>query len=443
MHNYRILWSIVLLLLNIPSLLAQDGPPPYVQRAVRQVENYLGSTGPGATENFQQAAMVSSAQSAEWAARLNQLRQQLQNSLDGVGLQPDPEGFIMELSGPGGAFLLRVMLDEEEKKISNWEVKSGPRPISFRLATLSATFDSLAEEGLSGLFFYRLKGEIKVIKPFGMANHALSIPNTENTIFGIGSRPIDFTVAAIQLLDQQGKLSINDPITRFIDQVPSDKQSMTLSHLMTGQSGLPDFFETEDDWNPDLAWIDRNTAVQRMMNQTLLFTPGKDNAHSHGAFVLLSAIVEIVSETDYYTFIRQQFLDPAGMQRTGEYGETRGLSISDFAEGGGPEHIGLPNIPPNWGPTSWLVKGSGGMYSTLDDLRKFYIYLRSRAVLDESHQQTFRKKSVNLDGSMRGFELFSAYYPPDTELYLFLNETGDRSQLRPLFRGVEALLPEE
>jgi len=132
------------------------------------------------------------------------------------------------------------------------------------------------------------------------------------------------------------------------------------------------------------------------------------------------------------------------MDRTGEYGDKKELAISDFAAGGGPQTIGLPNIPPNWGPTSWLVKGSGGMYSCLDDLLKFYIYMRSGKVLDKEHNKIFHQPSVNIDGSDRGFELFSAFGPPDNEVFLFLNETGNKDKMRQLFRALERLaVPQE
>ena len=82
---------------------------------------------------------------------------------------------------------------------------------------------------------------------------------------------------------------------------------MTIQHLFSGQSGLPDFFDTEEDWDPDLGWVDRETAVQRMLSQELLFEPGTDRSHSHGAFGLLAAIVEIVSGQTYYDFISKNF----------------------------------------------------------------------------------------------------------------------------------------
>lgn len=176
-----------------------------------------------------------------------------------------------------------------------------------------------------------------------------------------------------------------------------------------------------------------------MLSQELLFEPGTDRSHSHGAFGMLAAIIEIVSGQGYYEFISKNFFEPAGMKRTGEYGEKKELTINDFAAGGGPLFVGLPNIPPNWGPTSWLVKGSGGMYSTLDDLINFYDLVRSKKVLDTEHNQWFTKSSFNLDGSDRGFELFSAYLPPNSEIYLFLNNSGN-ADFRQIIRALEDLI---
>jgi len=320
--------------------------------------------------------------------------------------------------------------------------ESGDPSASLVLTTgnLEETFKGLEKNGMAGVIYVKINGKELLKQPFGYANKALGIRNKMDTIFGTGSRPIDYTVAAIYLLEQNGLLRLDDPVTRFFSNVPKDKQSVTIRHLLKGQSGLPDFFDTDDDWDPDLAWIPRDTAVNRILAQKLLFTPGTKREHSHGAFGLLAAIVEKAAKMSYYSYIRKYFLDPAGMTRTGEYGESRGLRISDFAVGGGPQVIGVPNIPPNWGPASWLVKGSGGMYSTLSDQLKFYRFIRSGRVLDEKHMARFQQPAFNVDGSERGFELFSAYMPRDTEVFLFLNEPGDRKELRHLFRALVNLV---
>lgn len=410
-----------------------------------QLEAFFESEGSEAIEQFIQDAMntAASQEKASWQNKLAALRTEFQQSLDGVSVEGAPDGVLMNFSGSGGDKRLKIIFDSDEKRIADLVQLALPKPMQIDLENLSATIDTLAMKGMSGVISLKIKGKMILERPFGMANRSLDQANQLSSVFGTGSRPIDYTIAAIQLLDQEGKLSLEDPISKYFHMAPADKKDISIQQLMTGGSGLPDFFDTPDDWDPDLAWVDRETAIQRMFKQSLLFEPGTEEEHSHGAFGILAALVEMISGESYYAFLRKHFFDPAGMQHTGEYGETRGLAFTDFAEGGGPSKIGTPNIPPNWGPTSWLIKGSGGMYSTLGDLKKFYQFIRSGTVLDETHQKVFRQRTVNLDGSDRGFELLSAYYPPDTELWFFLNETGDRSQLRPLFRALIALLPKE
>lgn len=301
-------------------------------------------------------------------------------------------------------------------------------------------FDRLEASGFSGVIYLKLN-QIEVLKrPFGMANKALNVENQLSTVFAIGSRPIDFTKAAILLLDQQGEILLDDPITKYFDDVPQDKQSMKIHHLMSGESGLPDSFDAGSDWDPDLAWVDRETACHRILNQELLFEPGSDRRHSHKAFGLLAILIERVSGMDYFDFLNKNFFEPAVMTRTNEYGISGDLSLSDFAVGSGPQSIGLPNIPLNWGPTSWLIRGSGGMYSTMNDLLKFYSYVRSVKVLDTNHNRTLKNPSVNLDGSVHGFELFSAFQPEGSEAYLFLNNIPDIETAKHVFSEIEDLV---
>lgn len=417
---------------------AQDTPPDYFLKAEEQVIEFLKSDTDQSIYAFIREAMNQHAVENPDSLfhYLKKLREHFRPFLGDLGIEGSPHGLLFMFSNEEGQKNLMIRLSPEG--ILELAEQDPEQPIVISSSNLSEVVDSLEHIGMAGLLYVRKNGEEIINRPFGYANEELGIPNNEETIFGIGSRPIDFTVAAILLLDQKGKLSLDDPLTTFYKDVPDDHREITIRHLMTGRSGLPDFFETDEDWNPDLAWIDRKEAEQRLLNIPLLFKPGSDQQHSHAAFGLLAAIVERVSGQEYYAFIREHFLDPAGMTRTGEYGERRGLSLKDFAVGGGPEKIGLPNIPPNWGPTSWLVKGSGGMYSTLEDLQKFYSYVRSYDIFDEEHRQYFMNETISLDGSMRGFELFSISDPgSDTEVYFFVNNLVDRRGFRRIFMGLE------
>ncbi|RMG27586.1 MAG: class A beta-lactamase-related serine hydrolase [Bacteroidetes bacterium] len=438
MKPYFILFAF---LLSLTYGLQAQQPPAHYLKAEKAVLEFLKAEGEASVQAFIDEAMKPAAVGDRQAllARLEALRRDFKPYLQDVGIEGNPEGLLFLFSDGQQQKNLFVALDQEG--ITELREQQPEPRLHITAENLAAVIDSLEERGMAGLVTVKKQGKALITRPFGMANAELGVPNSLNTIFGIGSRPIDFTVAAILLLDQQGKLSLDDPITRFFEAVPPDRQGMRIRHLMSGQSGLPDFFDTEADWDPDLAWVSRETAEQRLLHIPLLFEPGNEQQHSHAAFGLLAAIIERVSGMGYYAFIRKHFLDPAGMSRTGEYGEHRDLKLSDFAVGGGPEKVGLPNIPPNWGPTSWLVKGSGGMYSTLADLRSFYRYVRSGQVLDAQHARHFMGASVNLDGSMRGFELFSISHPArDTEVYFFVNNLVDRKGFRQLIRGLEAFV---
>lgn len=388
-------------------------------------------------------AYLAATDPAERRRTLEAVREAARGAGD-VLLEPARDGVALILGAPSSAVRVEIGVEPDPPyRIDALRVSeerpsaAGPR---LTRENLAATFDRLEAEGWSGVASVRLDGELVLERAFGVANEELGTRVSLDTVFGTGSRPIDYTRAAIELLEQRGRIDLDHTIDRYLDDVPVDKRSITIRHLMTGRSGLPDFFHTADDRDPDLAWVDRDEFVRRVLSATLLFPPGSDSRHSHGAFGLLAALVERVGGESYYAFIRRNFLDPAGMGRTGEYGEARGLRVADFAVGGGPSRVGVPNIPPNWGPTSWLVKGSGGMYSTLPDLKRFYDLIRSGTVLDERHARLFAGEFVQVDGSDRGFELFHVHAPPGNEAYLMVNMPGHRDDVRGMFRALVGLV---
>lgn len=435
---------LMLMILSVfaNSLNAQDQPSEFVRETVRNVENMLNSKGDSAIIAFIDHSMVEGEDPdrSTLIERLRIIRSEMRGLRDDIAVEREQDGVRLIMSDGKVEKHLRIVLDFQAQAVSDLFLAEAPEPLEITPDRLPETFDQLEKDGVAGVIYVKINNEVIINRAFGTAIKDLGFENKLNTVFGTGSRPIDYTVAAIHLLDQRGLLNPEDRISKYFNDVPEDKESITIHHLLRGQSGLPDFFHTDEDRDPDLSWIDRETAVERLLSRDLLFEPGTDRAHSHGAFGLLAALIETLTGQTYYNFLDENFFEPAGMDRTGEYGETNGLTISDFAAGGGPQFIGLPNIPPNWGPTSWLIKGSGGMYSTLDDLLKFYDYIRSGKVLDAEHNIAFRRPTVNVDGSDRGFELFSAYMPPGNEIYLFLNEIGNRDRMRQLFRALERLI---
>lgn len=426
---------------------AQQGPPPEVRAAVSRVMSLFGSRGEDPLERFADDALAP-AYRASFApdallTHLAAVREAGRGRTGDVAVRARPDG-ALELGLAGGARFLLTL--DDEARIGRLEVlaegdatgaTAGPAEASGPLAE-PVTWDGLAQRlreaeaaGFAGAVLARRDGDVVLREAFGTADRATDRPTTDSLAYGIGSTPIDFTVTVARILAARGQLGLDDRISLHLADAPWDRAGMTIRHILEGRSGLPDFHDTADDWDPDLAWIDRETAIRRILEQPLLFDPGTAEAHSHSAFVLLAAILERTSGQSYAELVRTEILEPLGMARTGFYGETLDLGLDDFAVGHGMSSVGLPNIPPNWGPTSWLVMGSGGMFSTLDDLDRYY---RAIAAGTLPGLEPERLPPAVIGGSDRGFFMLRADTGGGDSLLLLSNVEGPGSPTEELTR---------
>jgi CubicO group peptidase (beta-lactamase class C family) len=340
-------------------------------------------------------------------------------------------GFLMTL---GLLFLRTTQADDSSKK------SEAPK---ITWDSLEARMKWEADQGFSGIVLVARDGKIVFHKAYGLANRDKKIVMQPDTILGIGSTPIDFTKASILLLADQKKLSLKDPITQYWKDVPEDKKKMTIDHLMTGRSGLQDFHDISTDRDPDHSWIDRDEAVKRILAQKLLFEPGSKRKHSHSAFGLLAAIVEIVSGKTYQEFTRENLYKPAGMKDTKFFGEE--YPEERMAIGYGPKKDGKINAPPYWGKTSWLVMGSGGQVSTAEDMWRWTQAIRSDKILSKESLQYYHAggDGMLLGGDMYGFEIFYAGTDRSFMVLMSNNSSAKRfPQIRQLGEELTGLVIE-
>lgn len=294
------------------------------------------------------------------------------------------------------------------------------------------------QDGFSGSVLVIRKGEVILNEGYGFADREKKIPNRPDTIFAIGSTPIDFTKASILKLQDMGKLKGDDPITKFLPNVPPDKKDITVDQLMTGRSGLRNFHGRQADADQDNDWIDRDTAVKRILEDELLFAPGTDRAHSHSAFGLLAAIVEIVSGDPISTFYRKHLFDPAGMTRTSLYEDIHAPQ-EQIAIGYGGSEYSTVNSPNHWGKTSWLVIGSGGMASTTGDLHRFNQALRSGKILSPAAAGKYWSPGggLGVGASQNGF--FTALTEGPTTMFFLCSNVIGRQRTDRLIRDLAKL----
>ena len=181
-----------------------------------------------------------------------------------------------------------------------------------------------------------MKGDQVVLrKGYGMANLELGVPIQPEMVFELGSITKQFTATAILMLQERGKLSIEDEITKYLPDYPTHGQKITIDHLLTHISGIPSYTGLPE-WLPR---VREDLTVQQLIDifkdKPLEFNPGEKWSYNNSAYVLLGAVIEKVSGKSYEDFIEQEIFAPLGMKRSyyGHQNEVVPGRVSGYAKG--------------------------------------------------------------------------------------------------------------
>lgn len=162
-------------------------------------------------------------------------------------------------------------------------------------------------------------GEMIFSEAYGLANLAHQVPNTVNTKFNLGSASKQFVAFAVTLLASRDSLSIDDPVRKYIPELPEFKEEVTLRHLLSHTSGyretyIPSVFVGKA---PDEDLLTREGAIKVVQNQPELeFSPGSEFMYNSSGFVLLSEIVERVTKKPYQEWMKKNVFDPIDMNNS-------------------------------------------------------------------------------------------------------------------------------
>ena len=209
--------------------------------------------------------------------------------------------------------------------------------------------------GFAGAVVVAKDGEVILHKAYGLADREAGKRVTTETLFDIGSITKPLTASAVLKLADERKLRVHDPITRFIDNVPADKRSITIHHLLTHTSGLANGF------GGDYDLISRDSLVRVMLSSPLENPPGSKYEYSNAGYSLLGAIMEKASGLPYERYLRDRVLLPAGAASTGyKLVDWTGKPVAVGYRGSG--RLGTP-LEQRWaddGP-SWHLRANGGL----------------------------------------------------------------------------------
>ncbi|HKX84205.1 MAG TPA: serine hydrolase [Pyrinomonadaceae bacterium] len=311
-------------------------------------------------------------------------------------------------------------------------------------------------ERFSGSILVAREGRAIVSKGYGMANVEFDMPNTPNTVFRLASVTKQFTATAIMMLQERGKLNINDPMCKYLTDCPAAWQPITIRHLLTMTHGIPGVTALElgplrglpvpwDQW------------LEATGKKPLEYTPGEKFKYLNSGYTLLGFIIERVSGKSYGEFLQENIFTPLGMKQTGYEDPLR--IIKNRATG----YKQLPGDPITNLPYREIIRmyAGGGIYSTTEDLllwdKALYTEkLLSKRSIDEMFtpfkdmypgksyaygwwsSQKFGRQEIAHGGNATGFITYIARYPSDrvTVIVLSNNERGSSGKISSVLSAI-------
>ena len=212
-------------------------------------------------------------------------------------------------------------------------------------------------------------GVVELERTYGMANIEDSIPMTSDTVFELASVSKPFTATAIMVLYEEGQLAPEDQVSSSFPEAPPGWASMTVHHLLTHQSGLPDYISEQPPGTVE-GW-DNDDVLDYLLATPLQFPPGDGFDYSNSGYVMLAILVERITGESFPDFLSERVLEPLGM-------------LDTFVPAESP-----PNIPAMarsyllGSPREYSARtyGAAQVHSTLADLIRWELGIRDASVL--------------------------------------------------------------
>ncbi|WP_125257134.1 serine hydrolase domain-containing protein [Brevundimonas fluminis] len=251
------------------------------------------------------------------------------------------------------------------------------------LPSLRDALEAQAERGrFSGAVLVAKGDRVLFRQAYGFADREAGSPVELTSRFRLASVSKQFTAAAILRLQDEGVLSVDDPLCRWIRPCPEAWAPIRLRHLLSHTAGVPDLMAQAN-------WGRRRVAPTTLADLTtasgfyrLQFEPGTKIRYSNAGYNLLAAVVEAASGVEFHAWLQANFFTPLGMHDTGYDGSgTIVMGYADLAGGLTPQ----PNANVS------VITGAGALYSTVDDLLVWNRALHGGGLLtDQSYAEMIR-----------------------------------------------------
>ena len=230
---------------------------------------------------------------------------------------------------------------------------------------------------------------------YGMASLELNVPITPRTVMDIGSVSKQFTAASILMLQQEGKLSLDDDVRKYLPQLPDLGHTVTLRHLITHTSGWRDYSDimSLDGWDERDRTTDRDAWEALERQRALNFAPGATYRYSNTGFFVLGEVVRKVSGRSLAEFVEERIFKPLGMTQTVIMDHSR-MVIPDRAVAYAPTAGGFEVEM-----SDWEQVGDGSVQTSVSDLAKWLANFETGAVGGKALQDSLLVHGRLNDGS--------------------------------------------
>ena len=248
-------------------------------------------------------------------------------------------------------------------------------------------------------------GQIVKTKGYGLANLELEVPAKPETAYELASATKPFVAEAALLLVQDGKIGLDDKIAKYLENPPNAWADITLRHLLTHTSGIPDYAgvrqKAEDLFDYVRLPRDPNIIIKSVADLPLRFSPGSKWDYSNTGYVLLAMIIEKVSGQRYDLFLEARVFKPLGMTATcrDDWFSIIPNRVSGYGSNGN-EFFNADHLePPSWS------YGDEGVVSTALDLAKWEAAFSTHPPLALSSCKAMYDPVKLSDGSAHAFGL--------------------------------------
>lgn len=316
----------------------------------------------------------------------------------------------------GAAFLALVVVA--------WVVRGRAAEVGARLDELVQR--RVAATEFTGTVLVAQRGAVLLDRGYGLANREWDIANTPDTHFRIGSITKQFTAVAILLLEERGRLKLSDPVSAHLPDAPAAWSGITLRHLLTHTSGIPNVTRDPEFFLWKNSPATAQLMVDRFRDQPLDFPPGERYVYSNSNYLVLGLLIEKITGDRYGDFLRANVLDPLGLK---ESGLDANMTILPRRATGYVHRNGqIFNAP--YGDMS-VPHAAGAMYSTTHDLRRWAEAVYGGKLLSPASRVKFLTvekggyalgvqvhtvqghKVIEHGGTIAGFSSSLVHYPDD------------------------------